>query len=160
MALPQSIDRDDVPASGMTEDPRRMWRRFGRGGRALVIFALAHAVFVFAAYFQLSEAQAEEHGHPAADVPIHEKFYSSWMMPDKPDRSCCNLQDCYPTEVRYRDGFWEARRREDGEYVRVPWEKVEQNRDNPDGRNHVCMSPPSLGYYKEEVYCFSLGNGI
>ena len=45
--------------------------------------------------------QAQEHrGHPVADLPLHEKFYSSWRMPDQPTRSCCNMADCYPTEVR------------------------------------------------------------
>jgi hypothetical protein len=160
MAHPQSIVRADVPAPDLTGGLRCIWPTLGTGGRALAIFALALGLFVFAVYFQLSRAQAEEHDHPAADAPIHEKFYSSWMMPDKPDRSCCNQRDCYPTEARYRDGFWEARRREDGEYVRIPWEKVEQNRGNPDGRNHVCMPAPGMGYYKDEVFCFSLGSGI
>jgi hypothetical protein len=121
----------------------------------LAVVVLAFSVVMLAAYFQL--AQAHEHNHPPADVAIHEKFYSTWMMPDKPQRSCCNRQDCYPTEARYRQGFWEARRREDGQYVRIPWEKVEQHRDNPDGRNHVCMPPPSQ--YRDEVFCFALGGG-
>jgi hypothetical protein len=96
---------------------------------------------------------------PQADTAIHEKFYSSWMMPDRPDRSCCNKQDCYPTEVRYRDGFWEAKRREDGRYIWIPWEKVESHRNNPDGRNHVCMPPPERAYNGGEVFCFALGAG-
>jgi hypothetical protein len=121
------------------------------------VFSLT--VLMFAAYFQLSQARAQDHNHPAADAAIHELFYSTWMMPDHPQISCCNRQDCYPTEVRFRDGFWEARRREDGRYIRVPWEKVEQRRDNPDGRNHVCMPPPNRSYRDEEVFCFALGGG-
>ena len=35
------------------------------------------------------------------DQLLHEKFYSSWHMPDNPVLSCCNSADCYPTEVRY-----------------------------------------------------------
>ena len=75
---------------------------------------------VASAYFELSQAQTQQQDsaharhHPPADIPIHEKFYSNWMMPDRPTASCCNNRDCYPTEVRFRDGFWEARRREDG----------------------------------------------
>jgi hypothetical protein len=177
MTLHQSIHRADIPTPYLTGGLRPMlgrWRSRGgmvarpltlrhaleTAGLALATLALAIAVLVFAADFQLSQAQAQEHHHPAADIPIHEQFYSSWMMPDKPERSCCNQRDCYPTEARYRDGFWEARRREDGQYVRVPWEKVEQNRDNPDGRNHVCMPPLSLNYHHDEVYCFTLGAGI
>jgi len=133
-------------------------------GITLAILGLALAVLLLSAYFDLSQAQtpdpssAQAHHHPPEDVPIHERFYSTWMMPDKPTASCCNNRDCYPTEVRYRNGFWEAKRREDGVYVRIPWEKVEQNRDNPDGRSHVCMPPPS-GYHGDEVYCFTLGGG-
>ena len=92
---------------------------------------------------------------------MHEKFYSTWFMPDAPTRSCCNKADCYPTEVRFQSGQWHARRREDGIYVPIPWQKVERNRDNPDGRNHVCMPPPTATYYPPNtVFCFSLGAGI
>jgi len=104
-------------------------------------------------------ARAQDHHHPPQDAELHEKFYSTWMMPDNPNRSCCNRHDCYPTEVRYRDGHWEARRREDGRFIRVPREKIEQRRDNPDGRSHVCMPPPNLGYRDDEVFCFTLGGG-
>lgn len=37
------------------------------GGLALVVLALALAILLFASYFQLSQARAEEHNHPAAD---------------------------------------------------------------------------------------------
>jgi len=120
---------------------------------------LALAIPTIAAGFQPSQARAQDHHHPPADVAIHEKFYSTWMMPDRPDLSCCTRQDCYPTEVRFRDGFWEAKRREDGVYIRVPWEKVERNRDNPDGRNHVCMPPPNRSPRGKDVFCFALGGG-
>jgi hypothetical protein len=139
------------------------------GGLALLMLALALAILVFAGHFQLSQAQgldqpshaqsSAHHSHPPEDAALHDMFYSSWMMPDHPSVSCCNKQDCYPTEARYRDGFWEARRREGGGYVRVPWEKVEQRRDNPDGRNHVCMPSPERSSRGDEVYCFVLGRG-
>lgn len=103
-------------------------------------------------------ATAQERHHPAQDAPIHEKFYSTWMMPDRPDMSCCNKQDCYPTEARFSEGQWWAQRREDGQWLPVPWEKVERNRDTPDGRSHMCAPPPgrSVG---DVVFCFSLGGG-
>jgi len=107
-----------------------------------------------------ARAQERHAGHPAADMPIHEKFYSTWFMPDEPTKSCCNKADCYPTEATFNDGQWFARRREDGEYIPVPWKKVERNRDNPDGRNHVCMPPPTAtSYPANTVFCFSLGGG-
>jgi hypothetical protein len=165
------ILRSDIGTAGMAAPPLAD----GRSGPAaalkraleicsvtLTILGLAFAVLAFSAYFELSQAQnpdgnpSHAHHHPPEDVPIHEKFYSTWMMPDRPTASCCNNRDCYPTEVRFRDGFWEAKRREDGAYVRVPWAKVERHRDNPDGRNHVCMPPPA-SYRSDEIFCFSLG---
>lgn len=100
------------------------------------------------------------HAHPAEDDALHEKFYSTWYMPDNPSRSCCNKMDCYPTEVRMEGGRIYARRREDGKYLLVPAHKVERNRDNPDGRNHMCAPPPSAtSYPPDTVFCFSLGGG-
>jgi len=99
-------------------------------------------------------------GHPVLDLPIHEKFYSTWFMPDEPTKSCCNKADCYPTEAVFKDGQWFARRRDDGKYIPVPWQKVERNRDSPDGRNHVCMPPPTAtSYPPNTVFCFSFGGG-
>ena len=71
---------------------------------------------------------------------------SNWHMPDNPVLSCCNSADCYPTEIRYVDGKIYARRREDGKYILIPVQKVERNRDNPDGRNHLCAPPPSASW--------------
>jgi hypothetical protein len=110
----------------------------------------------------ISPVFAQEHhaGHPAADIPIHEKFYSTWFMPDQPTKSCCNQADCYPTQVKFEDGHWSAQRREDGKFIPIPWQKVEQNRDNPDGRSHVCMPPATATYYPPNtIFCFTLGGG-
>src|SRR4051795_6195216 len=104
-------------------------------------------------------ANAQEHHHPPQDVQLHEKFYSTWYMPDQPTKSCCNKQDCYPTEIKYVGNTLFARRREDGEWIVVPPQKIERNRDNPDGRNHVCMPPPNHSQ-AGSVFCFSLGGEI
>ena len=84
-----------------------------------------------------------ERRHPPEDMALHEKFYSTWHMPDNPALSCCNDADCYPTDIKYVGGRIYAKRREDGKYILVPAQKVERNRDNPDGRNHLCAPPPS-----------------
>ncbi|HEY7248721.1 MAG TPA: hypothetical protein VH678_33065 [Xanthobacteraceae bacterium] len=102
---------------------------------------------------------AQERHHPARDMELHEKFYSTWYMPDQPSRSCCNKADCYPTQVKYQDGQWWAVRREDQKYIPIPWPKVEINRNNPDGRNHLCAPPPSAHYAPNTVFCFALGGG-
>jgi hypothetical protein len=105
-------------------------------------------------------AIAQERQHPAHDMALHEKFYSTWYMPDEPNKSCCNKADCYPTLVKYQDGQWWAMRREDHKYIPVPWKKVEINRNNPDGRNHLCAPPPSSAHAPNTVFCFALGGGI
>jgi hypothetical protein len=80
----------------------------------------------------LGPAKAQDHrAHPVADLPLHEKFYSSWYMPDQPTKSCCNKADCYPTEVRVQGDTIFARRREDGKWLLIPSHKVERHRDNP-----------------------------
>jgi hypothetical protein len=99
---------------------------------------------------------AERH-HPPQDQALHEKLYSTWHMPDNPAVSCSNNTDCYPTDTEYVDGRLYAKRREDGKFILVPPQKVERNRDNPDGRNHLCAPPPSLTLPSDTVYCFALG---
>ena len=123
----------------------------------LVILAVAALLLAF----PLREALAQEHRHPPRDEPLHERFYSTWHMPDNPSRSCCNKADCYPTEVKMVGSSIYARRREDGKYILVPAHKIEQNRDNPDGRNHICAPPPTaVQYPSDTVFCFALGGGI
>jgi hypothetical protein len=108
--------------------------------------------------FVISTAVAQ-HNHPPQDEPLHERFYSGWYMPDNPSMSCCNKADCYPTEIRYVGSTIYARRREDGKFILIPPQKVERNRDNPDGRNHLCAPPPNSLSPSDTVFCFSLGSG-
>lgn len=97
----------------------------------------------------ITPAHSQHEHHSAAG-----RFYKTWMMPDLPTVSCCNENDCYATEARKVGNRWEAKRREDGKWLSVPDEKIERNRDNPDGQNHLCAPPPMMG---DKVYCFSLG---
>jgi hypothetical protein len=46
-------------------------------GLALVSLALATVIMMIAAFFQLSQARAQDRNRQVADVPIHEKFYST-----------------------------------------------------------------------------------
>jgi hypothetical protein len=106
-------------------------------------------------------AGAQEHKHPPEHVQLHDRFYRTWMRPDMPHVSCCSDKDCYPTKARFVNGHWQALRREDGVWLDVPDEKVERNRDNPDGQAHLCAPPPeSAMLYKNGVICFSAGAGI
>lgn len=108
-------------------------------------------------------ALAQGHHHPPGDGDIHDRFYSTWMVPNngQPRKSnCCSLKDCYPAEIRSKNGAWEFRRREDGAWLRIPDNRIEQlqadPRESPDDRSHVCAAaPPSVS-----VYCFTFGSGI
>ena len=105
-------------------------------------------------------ALAQDHQHPPQDVEAHEKFYSNWMRPDEPNLSCCSQRDCYSTLARFRNGHWQALRREDGKWLKVPAAKIELNRDSPDGRNHLCAPPPeNEAAYENGVICFIAGGG-
>jgi hypothetical protein len=81
--------------------------------RGVVVFTLAGLLFPAA-------RSSAQHQHPPQDEPIHEKFYSTWMQPDKPNLSCCGQHDCYPTEARNEGGLWFAQRREDRSVASCP----------------------------------------
>ncbi len=93
-----------------------------------------------------SGAFAQDGGHhPPEHQALHNQFYRTWMMPSNRSVSCCHDEDCAPAEVRFKDGQWLARKvgevGPDGqpvEFTPVPPEKVEHDRDSPDGRNHLC----------------------
>lgn len=109
-------------------------------------------------------AQPVHRHHPPQDMPLHEKFYSTWYMPDQPTKSCCSKADCYPTDIEYRNGEIYARRREDNKFIHVPKRRIEQTyrqpRESPDGRNHICAPPPNATHYPPDtVFCFTLGTG-
>lgn len=106
-----------------------------------------------------------QHHHPPADAGMHDSFYMTWMVPNNGAprvSSCCSGKDCYPVEVRSGRFGWEFRRREDGAWLPIPENRIEQNqadpRESPDHRNHVCAPPPTSGVTK--VYCFTFGSAI
>jgi hypothetical protein len=126
----------------------------------LVFTCLGAITIAFFITLAIGTASAQEHRHPKQDEQLHDVFYSTWMMPDNPNKSCCNKADCYPTEARFKDGQWFAKRREDGKFLRVPALKVEQTRDSPDGRNHLCAPAPHVAFPQDTVFCFKPGAGI
>ena len=98
--------------------------------------------------------RAQEIHHHEGQTAEVDRFYSTWMQPDYPTQSCCNKTDCYsPDKTEFKNGQWWFEHRETGRMFPVPAHKIEQNRDSPDGRNHVCANPQ--GY----VYCFKIGGG-
>lgn len=119
--------------------------RLDRIGWLIFVAAFAVAILFIVA------ANAQER-HPQA---IHEQFYSTWMMPDAPNTSCCHNQDCSPAPSRFANNRWEAQH--NGVWIPVPANKVEQKRDSPDGRSHLCGRPGPIGEFT--VFCFVRGGG-
>src|SRR5258705_9687636 len=98
-------------------------------------FAIDSGILILA----VSSAIAQEHHHPPQDQTIHERFYSTWMMPDNRNISCCHNVDCSPAETRLENGHWIARKvGDEGDWITVPPQKVEHDRESPDGRSHLC----------------------
>jgi hypothetical protein len=111
----------------------------------------------------VGSAKAQGHHHLPQDQGIHDRFYSNWMMPDNRTVSCCHDRDCSPAESRFEDGHWVARKiGGDGHWTVIPPEKVEHDRESPDGRSHLCSRITwvlKLGV-EELVFCFIPGAGF
>ena len=99
-------------------------------------------------------ARGQPHHHPTETITgAAARFYETWMRPDQPSVSCCNQMDCATVSaVRFVGGQIEAQRKSDGAWLRIPPEKIEHDRDSPDGQSHMC----SMG---AAVFCFKLGAG-
>lgn len=100
-------------------------------------------------------ARGAEHVHEG----VVGAFYEKWMsMPSDRKASCCNQEDCYPTEVRAVADGWEFWDRDEQKWRAIPQDRLESNAkdplDSPDGRSHVCV-------YKTTgtVLCAVLGSG-
>jgi hypothetical protein len=106
-------------------------------------------------------AIAQEGHHPLRDQAIHERFYSTWMMPDNRSVSCCHNQDCSPAEARLENGNWIARKVGEDDWAAIPPEKIEYDRDSPDGRSHLCGRRFTHENYGKRltIFCFIPGAG-
>ncbi len=132
---------------------RELRKEQSHRGRGISSFVVPFLLLLMVAPAIADGIPNPPHHHPPQDTAIHERFYSGWMRPDKPNESCCNLRDCAPAKsVRRIGNRWEAQRESDDAWVVVPSEKIEQRRDSPDGRSHLC----SRGL---NVFCFVAGSG-
>jgi hypothetical protein len=59
-----------------------------------------------------------QHEHPPQDQLLHEKFYSTWHVPDNPSLSCCNLGGLLSdsNQVCGRRNLRKAQRRREGTF--------------------------------------------
>ena len=106
-------------------------------------------------------AKAESARHGDGHSKYHHA-YKGLMRPDAPTSSCCNDNDCHPTEAKFNaaTGNWEAVK--DGRWVTIPRHKIVDG-DVPAelaAEAHLCAPPASWpGYGQDEVFCFIRPNG-
>lgn len=117
-----------------------------------IIFFLGMFFFFFGKPVKGQEISTE-HNHPPEHAQLHENFYSGWMKPDNRTISCCNKQDCAPAQVKYKDGKYYVKSIWNGAWVYFPSEKIDWQRESPDGRSHACISQHNV------PYCLVLGQG-
>jgi hypothetical protein len=82
----------------------------------------------------------------------HEGFYSKLKRKDN-KTSCCNLNDCVPTQSRMMNDRYEVL--VEGEWTPVPQDVI-QNVTAPDGGAHVCFPKASTIYPKGTLFCVVL----
>ncbi len=116
----------------------------------LLMLGLASATF----------AQDAGHRHPPSDNKLHDTFYSTWKKP-RSLQSCCNKQDCYPTQAYFRQdtGTWFAFIRETQRFEQIPLAVYDQknppNETTPDDRAHVCATPDTTNAGRAStIHCF------
>jgi hypothetical protein len=115
---------------------------------------MLRGVYVLLLMFPTAALAQEQHFHPPEHAALHDEFYKNWMRPDNPKISCCNLNDCAPVEHVRRNSYggWDMQRSKDGAWITIPPEKMELNRDTPDGRSHMCSNG-------DLIFCAILGSG-
>lgn len=82
---------------------------------------------------------------------FHNKFYENLRSP-KTKVSCCNINDCRPTEMRTNGDHYEVK--VNGMWVRVPMDIIVKV-TAPDGGAHVC-APHNFGGKPEQLFCVIL----
>lgn len=118
----------------------------------VAVLALAGAISSCVPVIPAVQAQEHKHGDEVITGATG-KFYENWMRPDQPLISCCNRLDCAPVGgVRHVNGRLQALRTKDNVWLTIPPEKIEQNRDSPDGQSHMCSMHTT-------VFCFIGGAG-
>ena len=100
-----------------------------------------------------------QHGHHGHGHDVLHDWYRKLMRPDFLSSSCCNEQDCRPTESRWNGTHWEAKK--DGWWIIVPPEKVIYKDPSIDTQAHLCApSAYSRSYGQDYIFCFAPGGGI
>ncbi len=120
-------------------------------------FAPILVLFALLVSFSLYAQEQPGHTHQGAVG----RFYQTWQMPDNRNVSCCHDEDCGPAQSKMVDGAWWARFTDDDEWTKIPKNKIETDRDSPDGRSHLCgRKYPFMGSAGQlTVFCFLPAGG-
>lgn len=125
------------------------------------LLLLAVLIVIVLMFIYARPVGAQEHTHPAADMALHDKFYSGWNIPNGGNpriSSCCNKSDCAPADTKRENDHWYGRRRIDANWILIPDALIESNqgdpRESPDGQSHLCVHPGN-----GKVLCAVLGSG-
>jgi len=86
----------------------------------------------------------------------HDELHHWYMtLKDWKGRSCCNMQDCRPTQSRWRNQDVEVM--VNGEWTKVPPHKI-LPLASPDLRTHVCGPGPKSNYPRGHIFSVVLGS--
>lgn len=124
-----------------------------------ICFVVAAALTIVAFIF-LFRADAQAQGFHGDGHDRMHHWYRTLKRPDYPGKglSCCNENDCRPTDARIVDGRVEAML--DGRWVTVPESKILKV-SPPDLNSHICA--PNTQYSPSDnptIYCFVFGGGV
>ena len=109
----------------------------------------------------LIAAKAHEHGEVRGYHNQHHHsqlhhWYEGLMRPDHPAWSCCNKNDCTPTQAKLVEGRWHALKA--GRWIAIPNAKINAE-ESLDSQAHICYTPGSIT--NDDVLCFvKPGSGI
>ena len=114
------------------------------------LFPLTLITVVFAFQFLAPSVKGQGY-HGQGHDELHHWYLT---LKDWKGRPCCNMQDCRPTQSRYRDTDVEVML--NGEWTKVPPHKILPE-TSPDLRTHVCGPGPKSNYPRGYIFCVVLG---
>ena len=99
-------------------------------------------------------AQDSHGSHGVGHDELHHWYLT--LKEPRTGMSCCNKQDCRPTQHRINNGAVEVE--VDGEWTPVPQYKI-LNTPSPDLQSHVCAPKAGFTFQKGHIFCVVLGSG-
>lgn len=131
--MPTERERGYIPNMGNTREAVSYLINVGIVLFIVIVLSIAWVI----------NAKSEEHDHSVMP-PAVAQFLETWRRPPEREMSCCNKQDCYPTQITQKDGVWFYLHRQTQKWIRIPDHLLEENtkdpKDSPDGQSWVCAT--------------------